>query len=101
MSKPQNSPRGVFAKSRIEISPSGGIVFHDYSTSTAAITADSNGVAFAGRVAMASESELPSTDGGDYKIVLVVNSTGVAGLAINTTGTTWSYCRMTSVINST
>ena len=48
-----------------------------------------------------SEAAAPDTDGGDYKWTLIVNSTGVAGIAINTTGTTWSFVRMTSEINTT
>jgi hypothetical protein len=47
------------------------------------------------------ETGLPTSDGGNYKWTFVVNSTGVAGFAINTTGTTWKYCQMTSLINTT
>ena len=47
------------------------------------------------------ETALPATDGGGYKLTLVVNSTGVAGLAINTTGTTWKYFKTTATINTT
>jgi len=46
-------------------------------------------------------SAKPAVDGGSYKLALVLNSTGAFGLAINTTGTTWMYCRMTAVINTT
>ena len=47
------------------------------------------------------EAALPETDGGTFKWTFIVNSTGVAGIAINTTGTTWKYVRMTSEINTT
>lgn len=50
---------------------------------------------------LTAETALPSTDGGDFKLTLVVNSTGVAGLAINTTGTTWAYFKTTATINTT
>lgn len=41
----------------------------------------------------------PSTES-VAKLTLVTNSTGVSGLAINTTGTTWKYFNVTSVIPS-
>lgn len=47
------------------------------------------------------ETGLPTSDGGNFKWTFVVNSTGVAGIAVNTTGTTWKYCRVTSLINTT
>jgi len=84
--------------------------------STNPTTQNSTGVLFAGQVRVGGtnyfganttgylytyETALPSTDGGNYKWAYVVNSSGVGGVAVNTTGTTWKYARMTSTINST
>lgn len=84
--------------------------------STNPTTQNSTGVLFAGQVRVGgqryvggnttgylftTEAGLPATDGGNYKWTFVVNSTGVAGIAVNTTGTTWKYVRMTSDINTT
>ena len=44
---------------------------------------------------------LPATDGGAYKWTFIVNSTGIGSIAVNTTGTTWKYIRVTSLINTT
>lgn len=184
MAHPQNSPRGLIGKKRIDVDE---LFFTDYSTGTAAITIsttgnlllvgglalsgestdiitqdstavklsagivlsgqgsanaitqnstgvtipdgmylsgqstnvmtqNSTGTLFAGQIRVGgsnyiggnttgylytSEAALPSTDGGNYKWAYIVNSTGVGGIAVNTTGTTWKYARMTSTINTT
>ena len=59
------------------------------------ISANSTGYLFT------SAAGAPSADGGNYKWTFVVNSTGIGSIAINTTGTTWKYVRVTGVINST
>ena len=161
MPHPQNSPRGLIGKKRIDVDE---LFFTDYSQNTATITIsttgnlllvggialsgqgnanaitqnstavtipdgiylsgkstnpttqNATGVLFAGQVRVGGtnyfganttgylytpETGLPATDGGNYKWAYVVNSTGVGGIAVNTTGTTWKYARMTSTINST
>lgn len=82
MAHPQSTPRGSKATQRLSIGQR---------------EIKSNSTGFM----LTAETALPTTDGGDYKLTLVVNSTGVAGLAINTTGTTWAYFKTTATINTT
>ena len=77
MGRPQNSPRGMFAKSRVDIGPR-------------QLTANSTGF-----VVGTTESAIPTTDDG-AAFTIISNSTGVA-MAINSTGTTWKYLNVTSV----
>ncbi len=94
----QNSPRGLFAKERIDVGSnqvtgnstalvlSQGVKISDAQT----LTGNSTGIVHGDP-----EAALPSTDEG-AAWTIISNSTGVA-LAINTTGTTWKYLNVTSV----
>jgi hypothetical protein len=104
MAHPQSTPRGGKATQRLDIGAgnlqadsTGNIKFYDgiKLSNTKYIDANSTGIM------ITAETTLPTTDGGNYKIALVVTAAGTAGLAINTTGTTWKYCLMTSNINAT
>ena len=104
MAHPQSSPRGGVAHKRIDIGAgniqadgTGNIKFYDGIKLSDKKYIDANSTA----IMITAETALPTTDGGDYKIALVVTAAGTAGLAINTTGTTWKYCLMTSNINAT
>jgi hypothetical protein len=109
---PQNSPRGLFVKNSFAIPAGKGLQFDDYSASANLLTADANGLVLAGGVKVSNQKLLkanstglilptasakPSTDS-DSKFVLVLDSTGRANIAVNTTGTTWKYMTVTSVI---
>ena len=71
--RPQNSPRGLFAKNAIQTD---------------------SGMTFTSPL-----SALP-TSSTENAFRFIKNSTGVRALAINTTGTTWKYFNLTSVIPS-
>ena len=98
MGRPQNSPRGMFAKSRVDVGAqqltddatnlvlSGGIKI----SNARSLTANSTGF-----VAGTTESAIPTTDEG-AAFTIGENSTGVF-MAINSTGTTWKYLNTTSV----
>jgi len=103
MAHPQNSPRGLFAKARIDIG-------------SQQLTYNSTGLLFSGQIrlngqkyigsnttgyALTSVATIPSTDGGNFKIAMIVSAAGTAALAVNTTGTTWKYLRTTGTLNST
>lgn len=72
--RPQNSPRGLFAKKEIRVASAVG----------------------EGRI-LAPVAAKPSTDEG-IAMVLVRDSTGRVNIAVNTTGTTWAYMATTSLI---
>jgi hypothetical protein len=64
VARPQNSPKGVFAKQLINLVPMAAV---------------------------------PAVRHGPGSLVFVTNSTG-SMVAINTTGTTWTYLNVTSVL---
>jgi hypothetical protein len=99
MAHPQNSPRGLFAKDRIDI---GSHNLTDNSTATifsgqiqvsatGYIGANSSGYIFT------SEAALPDARS-SAKWTFITNSTGENAIAVNTTGTTWKYLNVTTVI---
>lgn len=98
MARAQNSPRGLFAKNRIDIGASNltanstGVLFSAGVRISGAryITADSTGFV------VTAESSLPGNVDGGNQFTLISNSTGVA-LAVNTSGTTWKYLNVTSI----
>ena len=122
MAHPQSSPRGLFAKERIDIGSqqltfnstslnlSGGIKVN--SSAGGLLTANASGLTIGGAltlggtligsdatgaVLLETTSALPgNVTAGAAGILLVTNSTGTS-LAINTTGTTWVYMGTTSV----
>jgi len=103
MAHVQSSPRGAFGKERIEVGAQALSA-----NSTALLVAGQirvNGARYLGGNStgylLTPEATLPTTDGGDYKVTLVVTAGGTASLAVNTTGTTWKYTKMTSTINTT
>lgn len=96
MAHPQSSPRGLWAKNRIDIGAnevtgnSTAVLFSKGVQISGAryITADSTGFI------LTAEAALPgNVDGGD-QFTLISNSTGAA-MAVNTTGTTWKYLNTT------
>ena len=50
MARAQNSPRGLFAKKRIDVGAAGSIYAHSYSSSTSLLSADSTGLQVAGGI---------------------------------------------------
>jgi hypothetical protein len=112
--RPQNSLRGSFTKQWLVI-PTGsthGIIFSDYNPTTPLIKGNSTGIVVNGRVKvnnaqtiganstgfiLSSQTTKPATRTA-AKIALITNSTGVTALAVNTTGQTWKYFNVTSVI---
>ena len=122
MAHPQNSPRGLFAKNRIDLgsnqitNASSGLKFNlglalsggtDYITANSTATVLPTGLALSAQsdyftanstapLIFPSTAVLPSTRvvGG---LVFVSNSTGKM-LAYHSTGTTWKYASATSVL---
>jgi hypothetical protein len=96
MASPQNSPRGRFAKERIDV----GSQNFTY-TSTAVVLSGGltlggimTGSGVGGGIVLASTAALPgavSLEG----LGLLSNSTGNA-IIVNTTGTTWKYLNVTT-----
>jgi len=120
MARPQNAPKGLFSKQRIDVgsqtltyNSTALILENGIQVSNAAgglITANSTGLTTAGTVTLGgmlvgsgsagalvldTTAALPGNVSADG-IVLVENSTG-KNIAINTTGTTWVYLTGTSV----
>jgi len=99
MAHPQSSPRGLFAKNRIDIGSnqitgdSSGILLNAglKISNAQLLTADSTGIVHGNAV-----SALPGSVDGGIQWTLVSNSTGVA-FAVNTTGTTWKYLNVTTL----
>lgn len=100
MSHPQNSPRGVLSKQRIE-------------TGSMALTTNSSGVVFSSGVKISNaaggqlrasatalllptRTALPTTR--EIGGVCFVSSAGKSMLAYHSTGTTWVYANKTSVL---
>jgi hypothetical protein len=101
----QSSPRGLFAKKQINLNDSTGNVTQVKANSTGvvldrgitlngarSIRANSTGFGFTAQAAK------PSTRTAGFRWTYIQNSTGVAGIGINTTGTTWKYVNVTSVL---
>ena len=112
MPHPQSSPRGLFAKS-IQIPTSQGLLFGGYSGSTNLLQANSTGLRVAGQVRVqdaryvganttgylfTTQAAKPTTRTAGYRWTFIQNSTGVCGIGINTTGTTWKFANVTSVL---
>lgn len=122
MAHPQTTPRGMRAAQRIDVgsqqltSDSTGLVLNNgikvSNKANAVLTGDSTGLVVVGDINIANKRRLnanstgflPSTVSalpGDVQmdgIAFIKNSTGVLALAINTTGTTWKYLNVTSLI---
>jgi hypothetical protein len=96
MAHPQSSPRGLWAKNRIDIGAnqltgdSTALVLNQgLKVSNARyITADSTGFV------LTSEAALPGDVDGGVQFTMISNSTGVC-MAVNSTGTTWKYLNTT------
>ena len=76
MARPQNSPRGHFGKKQIQVGKTNGVLFDNYSTSNALLTANSTGLKVRGALYLSNEG----TD------AITQNSTAVflsAGLALS------------------
>ena len=56
MPRPQNSPRGLFAKQRVSVPVSKGVMFEDYSTSADLLTANSTGLISAAGVKVSNKA---------------------------------------------
>ena len=114
MARAQNSARGRFQKNVIAFPTSMGVVFNAYSESSNLLTGDSTGLVVAGAVKVSNKKYVSANSTGfifsaaavkpttrsTSKWAFITNSTGVNSLAINTTGTTWKFVDMTSVLNS-
>ena len=114
MARAQNSAKGRFQKNAVVLPTSMGLVFNAYSESSNLITGDSTGVVVAGAVKVSDKKYVSANSTGfifstaatkpaarsSSKWAFIRNSTGVNSIAINTTGTTWKYVTMTSVLNS-
>ena len=96
MTKPQNSPRGLFSKVAAAITTltvSGVLQGNTVSIAgEGSLSADGTGVSYS-NVVTALPGAVQSSSG---MLCVILNSTGYA-LGINTTGTTWKYLDATSV----
>lgn len=117
MAHPQSSPRGLFAKQRIDVgaqqlttNASGLVLNNGVKVGSAQLTSDTTSLVLAGGVKISdaryitanstayiftAEAALPTTDNG-IAMSFVSNSTGVA-VVVNSTGTTWKYLNVTTV----
>jgi hypothetical protein len=92
----------------------GGVRFSN--KSTAVVTGNSTGIVLVGGIlisnkryikanstsfAFGSTGVISSTRNSTAKWQFVKTVAGTGAIAVNTTGTTWKYCRMTSKLNST
>ena len=104
MARPQNSPRGLFQKERIDVGSqqltynSTALLISGGLTAVGAVTLGSTLLSgdATGAIILDTTAALPgnvSADGAG--ILLVSNSSGTA-LVINTTGTTWVYANTTT-----
>ena len=99
MAHPQNSPRGLWAKNRLDIGDNE--ITHDATgivlsagikiSNKQSVTANSTGFIFS---TVAAKPAARSS----AKWAFFRNSTGVNNLAINVTGTTWKYVSVTSIL---
>jgi len=87
MAKSQNSPRGSFAKQRIDLAASGEIYLHDYSSDDELITGNSTGLIVAGGVKVSNKANAQLT-GNSTGLVVVggVKISNAKYVTANTTG---------------
>jgi hypothetical protein len=112
MAHPQNSPRGLHAKQKYDVGAD-GITFEDYSSSSALLDANSTALLVAGQVRVGGqryiganstgflftpETALPSVRTADYNVAFLTDSTGRSAVMLRTTGTTWKYLNVTTVL---
>lgn len=112
MAHPQNSFRGLHAKTQYRVGAS-GVIFEDYSATTALLDANSTALLVAGQVRVSgagyiganstgylftAETAKPSTRSAGYNWAFLTNTTGVSAVMLRTTGTTWKYLNVTSVL---
>lgn len=76
---PQNSPRGLWAKDRIQIKASGGLLYSDYSASALLVKANSTGLVLAGGLRVSDKANATLT--GNSTGLIVVGSVSVSNLA--------------------
>lgn len=107
MAHPQSTPRGAFARNRIEVganqltsNASGlklnlGLALSGEGTDF--ITQDSTAVILPSNLRLKKLTAVPSGRQSPGTICMVGNSTGNM-IACNTTGTTWKYLNVTSVL---
>ena len=95
---PQGSPRGLFNQSAFTVTDG---YYHDtYSNNTAVLDANTTGAKVAGGIEFADAATALPGDVQYNGLRWIVNSTGQCGVAINTTGTTWRYLSVTSVLGT-
>lgn len=108
--RPTNSPRGLWAASKLRIG-SGGVIHTAYANTTALMTANSTGLLVAGQVRVNGQKYIGANTTGfiftaaaakpttrsSAKWAFYTNSTGVNGILVNTTGTTWKWLNVTTV----
>jgi len=100
MAHEQNSPRGLWAKKRIDI----------VGSSSNTITGDSTGIVLGAGIKISNQKSISANSTGlilptsaailttrsSCKFAVLTNSTGQNAVLINTTGTTWKYLNVTS-----
>jgi len=123
MAHEQNSPRGLWAKKRIDIVGSSSDTITGNSTgivlgagikisnqANATITGDASGIVVAGAIKISNKKSISANATGlilptsaailttrsSCKFAVLTNSTGQNAVLINTTGTTWKYVNVTS-----
>lgn len=105
MPRPQNSPKGLFSKNSFRIVDASGNAITLTANSTALlldkgirlnsagyIRSNSTGFSFTAQAAK------PSTRTAGYRWTFIQDSTGRCAIAVNTTGTTWKFLNVTSLI---
>lgn len=110
---PNNSFRGLWAKEEFIVPGAKGVMFETYSESSNLLTANSTGLVVAGGVKVNNKLHVranstgfsfgavaakPSARTAGYNWSFLTNSTGVSAVMLRTTGTTWKYLNVTSVL---
>lgn len=102
--RPQNSPKGLFIKRQLGVTNSTGNVTN--------LTANSTGLVLDKQIKLSNAQQLGANSTGfilgsrankpatrsSAKIAQLTDSTGRNAVMVNTTGTTWKYLNVTSVL---
>jgi len=70
MPRPQNSPRGLFAKQRMSVPVGKGFMFEDYSTTVDLLTADASGLKVVGSLAVVGQAVFGKLDANSTAMIL-------------------------------
>ena len=105
MAHPQTSPRGLWQKGAIKVGAD-GLFFAPYSETSALLDSNSTGLLINSTKALAANgtgyifstvAAKPAARSSS-KVAFLRNSTGVNAVMVNTTGTTWKYLNVTTVL---